>query len=102
MKKLILTLAITFVVFQAADAFFTLWATNNSFQEANPLMVPFADTWTFPLIKIVPALVAAWALTKLNARFPKTRPVTAAGFGAAVVFLGVVLVANLGEVIGQF
>jgi len=97
LKKLIRYLVIAFVAFQAADAFLTLWATNNGFQEVNPLMVSFAHTWAFPFIKIIPALVVAWALTKLNARFPRTRPATAAGFAMAVAFLGVVLVANLGE-----
>ena len=97
MKKLIRILMIAFVAFEAADAFFTLWATNNGFLEVNPLMVPFAHTWALPFIKIIPALVATWALSKLNARFPRTRPATAFGLAAAVAFLGVVLAANLGE-----
>lgn len=100
MKRLILILTITFVVFEAADAFLTLWATNNGFQEVNPLMVCFAHTWAFPFMKIVPALVAAWLLSKLNARFPRTRMLTAVGWGMAAAFLGVVLISNLGELIG--
>ena len=101
MKKLIVTLGIGFVAFQAADAFLTMWATNNGFQEVNPLMVSFAHTWAFPLMKIIPALVATWALLRVNARFPRTRTATAFGLTMAVAFLGVVLVGNLGEVIGQ-
>ena len=97
MKKLIRTLVIVFVALTTADAFLTLWATNNGFQEVNPLMVSLAHTWAFPVIKIIPALIVAWALSKLNARFPRTRSVTAVGFGAAAVFLAVVLVSNLGE-----
>ena len=97
MKKTIRILALVFVIFEAADAFLTLWATNNGFLEVNPLMVPFAHTWVNPFIKIIPALVAIWLLSKLNARFPRTRPVTVFGLTAAVAFLGVVLVANLGE-----
>ena len=97
LKKIIRNLVIVFVAFQAADAFLTLWATNNGFQEVNPLMVPFAHTWALPFMKIIPALGAAWLLLKLNARFPRTRPVTAFGFGAGVAFLGVVLVSNVAE-----
>jgi len=99
MKKTVRNLAIAFVALEAADAFLTLWATNHGFQEVNPLMVPFAHTWLFPIMKIIPAMGAAWLLSKLNARFPRTRPVTVFGFGMAVAFLGFVLVGNLGELI---
>jgi len=97
LKKLILALIIAFVALQVADAFLTLWATNNGFQEVNPLMVSFAHTWAFPFMKIIPALVASWLLLKLNVRFPRTRPMTAAGFAMAVAFLGVVLISNVAE-----
>jgi len=97
LKKLVRNLGIALVTFEAADAFLTLWATNHGFQEVNPLMVPFAHTWAFPFMKIIPALAAIWLLSKLNARFPRTRPVTAFGLTAGIVFLGVVLTANLGE-----
>lgn len=97
MKKLVRTLGITFVALEAADAFLTLWAVNHGFQEINPLMAPIAGTWLSPLVKIVPAALVVWGLDRLGRRHPKTRPVTAAGLGAVIVFLGVVLVGNLGE-----
>lgn len=97
MKKLVLTLGITLVVFEAADAFLTLWAVNNGFEEVNPLMVQIAGTWLFPLIKVIPAALVVWGLAYLGRRHPRTRPVTVFGLTAAVAFLGVVLAANLGE-----
>lgn len=97
MKKLIRSLAVTFVAFEAADAFFTLWAVNHGFQEANPLLAPIAGTWISPVVKILPAALVAFFLARLGDRFPKTRPVTAFGLFAVVGFLGVVLAANTVE-----
>ena len=97
MKKLVRNLGIAFVAFEAADAFLTLWATNHGFQEVNPLMVPFAHTWAFPFLKILPAALVVWALARLGRRYPKTQPVTIFGLAAAVAFLGVVLVSNVAE-----
>lgn len=83
----------------AADAFLTLWATNNGFQEVNPLMVPFAHTWAFPFIKLVPALVGLFIVSKLTARFPRFRPLAVVGLASSVAFLGGIIIANIGEII---
>lgn len=97
MKKLILTLGIAFVALQVADAFLTLWAVNHGFEEVNPLLAPIAGTWLGPVVKIVPAALVVWGLDRLGRRYPRTRPVSAVGLGAAIVFLGVVLVSNVAE-----
>lgn len=99
MNRTNLTLGIAFVVAHAADAFLTLWATNNGFQEVNPLMAPFAHTWAFPFIKLIPALVALLVVSRMAARWPKTRPIISGGLALSVVFLGVVLIANVGEIL---
>jgi len=99
LKKLIVTLGIALVAAQAADAFLTLWAVNHGFEEVNPIMAPIAGTWLSPLVKIIPAALVVWGLARLGRRYPRTQPVTAVGLVAGVVFLGVVLVANLGEMI---
>ena len=97
MKKLIVTLGIAFVAFEAADAFLTLWAVNHGFEEVNPIMAPIAGTWASPLVKILPAVLVAWGLARLGRRYPKTQPVTAVGLVAAVAFYGVVLASNVAE-----
>ena len=101
MKKLVRTLGITFVALQVTDAFLTLWAVNHGFEEVNPLLAPIAGTWLSPLVKIVPAALVVWGLDRLGHRYPRTRLVSDVGLGAAIVFLGVVLVGNLGELFRQ-
>lgn len=97
MKKLVVILGIVFVAAQAADAFLTLWAVNHGFEEVNPILAPIAGTWLSPLVKIVPAALVVWFLIRLGRRYPRTRLVSAVAFGAAIVFLGVVLVSNVAE-----
>jgi len=91
------TLGITFVGFQAIDAFLTMWAVNHGFMELNPLLAPVAGTWVSPAAKVLPAVFAVWLLAKAADRWPRTRLVANAGLMMAVVFLGTVLVSNLCE-----
>jgi len=90
-------LGITFIGFQAVDAFLTVWAVNNGFTELNPLLAPVAGTWVSPVVKILPAVFAVWLFAKAAGRWPRTRPVANAGFTVAVAFLGAVVVSNLCE-----
>ncbi len=97
MKKIIAALAITFITVEAVDAFLTLWATNNGFQEVNPLMVPFAHTWAFPFIKIIPAGLVMWGIIRVNKRYPRTQTTTALGLVGAVAFVTAILISNISE-----
>lgn len=97
MKKTIAILGIGFVALEAADAFFTLWAMHNGFQEVNPLLAPIAGTWASPLVKILPAALVAWGLSRLGNRYPRTRPVSVFGLAATIGFLGLVLASNVAE-----
>ena len=101
MKKLVVILGIAFVMAEAADAFLTLWAAWNldGFQEVNPLLAPIAGTWLSPLVKILPAALVAWGLSRLGNRYPRTLPVSAFDLVAVTAFLGLVLVSNVAEII---
>ena len=70
MKKTIIILAIVFVALEAADGLVTLWGTNNGIPEANPLFVPFANTWFLPLVKIAFGLLVAWGLSYYSRGYP--------------------------------
>lgn len=88
MKKLVTI----FLVAQAIDCFFTMWATNNGFVEVNPLMAPFAHTWDFVFFKVtIPALIVA-AIVLVTKKFPAVYSFTF-GFllSANAITVGVVI-----------
>ena len=88
-------LPITFVALEAADGFLTMWATRNGFSEVNPLLDErVTQTWLFPASKIIIAIIVTLAILPVAKRF--SRPVNFA-FGAASLFLAVVLVTDLCE-----
>jgi len=94
MKRIIVALALAFVVLQVADSFLTMWATNHGYQEVNSIVAPIAHTWWLPVCKVLPAIGVSFLMLKLARRFPKT---VAFGLSAASAFLAIVLVANVFE-----
>ena len=93
-----LALCSLFVGLETIDAFLTLWAMQHGFTEVNPLMAPIAGTWLGPLVKIIPALAAAWLLLWVTRRWPRTRPVAGFGLIMASCFMAIIIGSNLLEV----
>ena len=83
-------LAATFIALEALDAGLTLWATNNGFQEGNPLLEPFAHTWAQPVVKVALALAVAWVLCRAWKSL-KTRRMASISFMAVIGIQAVVL-----------
>ncbi len=87
------------VAAQIADSFLTLWATNNGFVEVNPLMAPIVHLWTMPVIKIIPALLVVWGISKLQRRFPAIGKPISVGLVVCIAFYAAILVSNVSEII---
>ena len=92
-------LAGALVAAQIADSFLTLWATNNGFVEVNPLMAPIAHLWIMPVVKIVPALLVVWGISKLQQRFPVLGTPVSVGLVVCIAFYAAILVSNVSEII---
>lgn len=93
MKKL----AIIFLVTQAIDCFLTMWATNNGFVEANPLMAPFAHTWAFVPFKLIIPTIVVVGVAFLVRKYAAIRTVVLGALVGANAFLIIVIASNIIE-----
>ena len=92
-------MCLAFIVAQVIDGFLTLWATNNGFIEANPLMAPIAHTWIGPSVKIIPTILVIWGISKLINKYPRIRKPATAGLTACIAFYAVIIYSNVSELI---
>jgi hypothetical protein len=99
MKKAVVALALLFLALETTDAFMTLWATSHGYQEINPLMAGITTTWLFPVIKIVPAIIAIYVLLHLSKYSQFSRLIAVLGFLTANTFVGLVIASNIAELI---
>jgi len=90
-------LIISFITLEIADGIFTYFAVvNHQVNEANPILLYFAGTGTFVVMKVACALIGALLLLLVFKRFPHIAQIGAA---CVVIFYLAVMAWNFSVLI---
>lgn len=90
--KMLLWLAVAFVLGSLGDGVITLYAVGQGYAEQNPIVASIAGTWAFPALKLGGSILLAGATILVGRRFYR---LAAGTLGIGSVYLVAVFATNL-------